>query len=190
MQTHIIKTNSSHNIKTNANNVSTNISVNISIDISISKQTLVLNAEKQQLATYSISTAKNGIGAMEGSGCTPLGKHIIRDKIGDKMPMYTVFVGRVATGEIYDEALGKQAPERDWILSRILWLAGMEEGINKGHNAEGCCDTHQRYIYIHGTPDTEPMGVPLSHGCIRMRNDDIIQLFEQVSEGTVVNIFA
>ena len=94
------------------------------------------------------------------------------------------------TGEIYDAELGLLNPERDWILSRILWLSGLEEGVNKGSNSQGGCDTYQRYIYIHGTPDSEPMGIPLSHGCVRMRNQDIVELFEQVNEGTMVTIIA
>ncbi|MEJ6069831.1 L,D-transpeptidase, partial [Psychrobacter sp. 16-Bac2893] len=101
-----------------------------------------------------------------------------------------VFIGRIATGEIYNAELGALNPKRDWILSRILWLSGVEEGFNKGSNSQGGCDTYQRYIYIHGTPDSEPMSVPLSHGCVRMRNQDIIELFEQVEEGTAVNIIA
>ena len=147
-----------------------------------------LTQEPIELAEYQVSTAKNGIGSLEGSGCTPLGRHRIEQKIGADMPVNTVFVGRVATGEIYDETLKQQHPHRDWILSRILWLAGCEEGHNKGQNDQGVCDTYQRYIYIHGTPDSEPMGVPLSHGCVRMRNQDIIELFDRVTVGTVVDI--
>jgi lipoprotein-anchoring transpeptidase ErfK/SrfK len=104
--------------------------------------------------------------------------------------MNAVFVGRVPTGEIYDTNLGELHPKRDWILSRILWLSGLEEGLNKGSNSQGGCDTYERYIYIHGTPDTEPMSIPLSHGCIRMRNEDIVELFEQVEEGMPVTIVA
>ncbi|WP_227431217.1 L,D-transpeptidase [Psychrobacter sp. I-STPA6b] len=158
------------------------------IKISIAGQTLSLIENEQTVACYSVSTAKNGIGAMEGSGCTPLGEHVIAQKIGGDEPIRSVFVGRVPTGEIYDAHIGRQFPERDWILSRILWLSGCEVGVNQGSNESGCCDTYQRYIYIHGTPDTEPMGVPLSHGCIRMRNDDVVALYDQVTEGTRVII--
>lgn len=158
--------------------------------INIAKQTLTLYQQQNQISKYSISTAKNGIGSQQDSGCTPLGQHIIAEKIGAHEAINTVFVGRVPTGEIYSEAFGALYPERDWILSRILWLSGLEEGVNKGSNAQGVCDTYQRYIYIHGTPDTEPMGLPLSHGCVRMRNEDIIELFEQVEEGMAVTIFA
>ncbi len=145
------------------------------------------NQEKMQ-KEYHISTGKNGIGCQEGTGKTPIGKHIIAEKIGKNQPINTVFVGRVPTGEIYSQDLAEENPKRDWILSRILWLAGIEEGVNKGRNEQGCCDTYQRYIYIHGTPDSEPMGEPQSHGCIRMRNSDVIELFELVEVGVEVEI--
>jgi lipoprotein-anchoring transpeptidase ErfK/SrfK len=90
------------------------------------------------------------------------------------------------TGEIYSETLAQQYPERDWILTRIIWLQGMESGFNRG----GQVDTLSRYIYIHGTPDSEPMGVPKSHGCIRMRNRDLIELFDQIDNNLIVNIAA
>ncbi|WP_259365025.1 L,D-transpeptidase [Psychrobacter sp. GP33] len=158
--------------------------------INIEKQKLSVYQQKIEVCHYDISTAKNGIGSQQNSGCTPLGAHIIAEKIGGSQPINAVFLGRVPTGEIYSAALGAQYPERDWILSRILWLAGLEEGSNKDSNEQGSCDTYQRYIYIHGTPDNEPMGVPRSHGCIRMRNQDIIELFEHVKEGTPVHIIA
>lgn len=158
--------------------------------IDITTQTLILYKDKKELSRYKISTAKNGIGSQEGSGCTPLGRHIIAQKIGGEYPINTVFIGRVATGEIYNIALGEKHPKRDWILSRILWLQGLEDGVNSGHNAQGCCDTYQRYIYIHGTPDDEPMDEPLSHGCVRMRNADIIEFYRQVDEGTPVTLIA
>ena len=164
--------------------------LDIQLVINIAQQHLTVHQQNKEIARYSISTAKNGIGSQQDSGCTPLGKHIIAKKIGGNVPSNAVFIGRVPTGEIYDAELGMSHPERDWILSRILWLSGLEEGSNKGSNSQGSCDTYERYIYIHGTPDTEPMGTPFSHGCIRMRNSDIIQLFEQVSEGTFVTIRA
>lgn len=163
---------------------------NLRLLINITKQTLSVYQYDKEVSCYDISTAKNGIGSQQDSGCTPLGAHIIAQKIGSDQPINTVFVGRVATGEIYSKALGKQYPDRDWILSRILWLSGIEEGKNKGSNELGGCDTYQRYIYIHGMPDSEPTGVPRSHGCIRMRNRDMIELFEQAKEGTTVNIIA
>ena len=109
--------------------------------INIAEQTLTVYQQQNQISTYSVSTAKNGIGSQQGSGCTPLGQHIIAEKIGGNAPINSVFVGRVPTGEIYDTALGTNHPERDWILSRILWLSGLEEGANKGSNAQGGCDT-------------------------------------------------
>lgn len=158
--------------------------------INIAKQTLTIHKQQAEVTEYTVSTAKNGIGSQQDSGCTPLGQHIIQKKIGGSEPMNAVFVGRVPTGEVYDAALSTLHPKRDWILSRILWLSGLEEGSNKGSNSKGGCDTYERYIYIHGTPDTEPMGIPLSHGCIRMRNTDIVELFEQVEEGMPVMIVA
>lgn len=156
--------------------------------INIAEQTLTMYQQQTEVVRYVVSTAKNGIGSQQDSGCTPLGKHVVAEKIGGSEPMNAVFVGRVPTGEIYDANLGELHPERDWILSRILWLSGLEEGVNKGRNSQGSCDTYQRYIYIHGTPDSEPMSIPLSHGCIRMRNKDIVKLFEQVEEGMPVTI--
>lgn len=136
------------------------------------------------LAEYPISTALNGVGEKNGSNQTPRGKHIIAEMIGDKMPIFTVFSSRKPTGEIFSEKLLKQFPDRDWILSRILWLAGTEPGKNSG----GDVDTKSRYIYIHGTNDEKNIGTPNSHGCIRMRNQDVIDLFDAVKVGDVVNL--
>lgn len=158
------------------------------LQVSISQQTLTVYQYGKLRQRYQVSTAKNGIGSREGSGCTPLGRHVIAQKIGADAAYNTVFVGRVPTGEIYSAALAQAYPQRDWILTRIMWLAGCEEGVNKGCNTEGVCDTFQRYIYIHGTPDNEPMDSPLSHGCVRMRNADIIKLFDMVAEGSMVDI--
>ena len=162
----------------------------LQLTINIAQQTLTVYKQHNTIAHYSVSTAKNGIGSQQDSGCTPLGQHIIAEKIGGNAPSHAVFIGRIATGEIYNTELGQLNPERDWILSRILWLSGLEEGANKGSNSQGGCDTYQRYIYIHGTPDSEAMGIPLSHGCVRMRNQDIIELFKQVDKGTTVTIVA
>lgn len=133
---------------------------------------------------FPVSTAFKGVGQESGSGQTPLGWHTIKAKVGGECPQNAVFVGRRFTGEIFDDALGTQYPERDWILSRILWLGGLEPGYNR----YGRCDTLRRYIYLHGTPDSEPMGIPKSHGCIRMRNCDIVSLFDKVRVGTRVLI--
>jgi len=126
------------------------------------------------------------MGSEKNSGKTPLGHHIVRAKIGAGLPINSVFVGRRPTGEVFDQNLAQNNPHRDWILSRILWLSGTQLGKNRLGNV----DTMQRYIYIHGTPDSEPMGCPISHGCIRMRNSDIVELFDLVDAYTVVEIVA
>jgi lipoprotein-anchoring transpeptidase ErfK/SrfK len=153
--------------------------------VSISQQNLtVFNTQNKVLAHYSISTAANGAGYEKNSGCTPLGKHIIRAKIGDGAPVGSVFVGRRPTGEICTPALMAEFSNRDWILTRILWLSGTEVGVNRLGNV----DTMQRYIYIHGTPDSNAMGVIGSHGCVRMRNADMVALFDMVDVGVEVDI--
>jgi L,D-transpeptidase YbiS len=154
------------------------------IHISLADQCLRLYQNQHLHAKYAVSTALNGPGQLRDSACTPTGKHKIRLKIGGHCPLNTVFVGRRPTGECYSSELARQAPDRDWILTRILWLTGCESGYNRGGN----CDSLHRFIYIHGTPDTEPMGVPMSHGCIRMRNQDIVELYDQVSRQTEVSI--
>lgn len=155
------------------------------ININIAAQQLdLLDDAGQLLCRYAVSTAKNGAGEQSGSFCTPRGRHIIRAKIGTGCPENTVFVRRRPTGEIYTPQLGAQSPERDWILTRILWLSGCEVGVNR----LGECDTMRRYVYIHGTPDSVPVGVALSHGCIRMHNADLLALYEQVTVGTSVEI--
>ena len=154
------------------------------LDISISEQRCFLFDDDQLIFEAAVSTAKNGVGAEKNSGCTPLGRHIVRACIGAGQPVNSVFVGRRPTGEIFSQQLAEQYPQRDWILTRILWLSGLELGKNRLGNV----DTMQRYIYIHGCPDSEPMGVPLSHGCIRMRNDALISLFDKVKPGLNVNI--
>ena len=155
------------------------------IIISISGQDLsLLDAAGQLERRYAISTAAKGAGEQDGSFCTPRGQHVIRAKIGAGQPENTVFVRRRPTGEIYTPELGAQFPERDWILTRILWLSGCERGFNR----LGTVDTMRRYIYIHGSPDSVAMGVPGSHGCVRMRNNDLLDLFERVAAGTSVEI--
>jgi lipoprotein-anchoring transpeptidase ErfK/SrfK len=144
----------------------------------------VFDAQHQSIAHYSISTAANGVGCEKNSGCTPLGLHIIRAKIGEGAPSGSVFIGRRPTGEVCTPKLMVEFPNRDWILTRILWLSGTEVGVNRLGNV----DTMQRYIYIHGTPDSNAMGVIGSHGCIRMRNADIMALFNMVDVGVEVDI--
>ena len=155
------------------------------IEISIPAQTLTLFDHDGAIqASYPVSTARNGPGCKKDSGCTPVGRHIIRAKIGTDAPVNSVFVGRRLTGEIWTPALAQAFPDRDWILTRILWLSGSEPGKNR----LGDVDSMQRYVYIHGTPDTEPMGQPCSHGCVRMRNEDVLALFDKVEPGTSVLI--
>jgi lipoprotein-anchoring transpeptidase ErfK/SrfK len=154
------------------------------IRIDIASQQLLLLEDGRELARYRVSTARNGPGERRDSGCTPRGRHRIRLKIGAGCPANTVFVGRRPTGEIYTPELAAAQPERDWILTRVLWLTGCESGHNRG----GEVDTLRRFIYLHGCPDAEPMGVPASHGCIRLRNRDIVELFERVAPGTPVLI--
>jgi predicted GNAT family N-acyltransferase len=159
------------------------------IRISLPLQTLELfDARGDLLATYPVSTAKNGAGEQNGSYCTPRGRHIIRAKVGAdetaQCAENTVFVRRRPTGEIWSPALAAQFPGRDWILTRIFWLSGTEPGKNR----LGSVDTMRRYIYIHGSPDTVAMGTPGSIGCVRMRNRDIIELFDRVPVYTPVDI--
>jgi lipoprotein-anchoring transpeptidase ErfK/SrfK len=155
--------------------------------ISLPAQTLeVLDAAGRVARTYPVSTAANGAGEERNSFCTPRGRHIVRAKIGAGLPLNSVLVGRRPTGEIYTPELGRSEPERDWILSRILWLSGKESGYNR----LGSCDSMRRYIYIHGTPDEAFAQAPRSHGCIRMRNGDLVELFDRVPVGTPVEIVA
>ena len=154
------------------------------IEVIVSAQTLTLYAEERTLMSFPVATASKGVGELNGSEQTPRGWHYVRARIGTDQPVNTVFVGRRPSGEIYTPALKAQAPERDWILTRILWLSGLEPGRNR----LGMVDTMQRYIYIHGCPEEEPMGIPSSHGCIKMHNQDVIRLFDTVTVGTRVLI--
>jgi lipoprotein-anchoring transpeptidase ErfK/SrfK len=156
------------------------------LDVSIASQQLAVLEHEQVIKTYPISTAKNGPGQLKGSECTPTGWHQIRAKIGADAPINSVFIGRRQTGEIYTPQLAAQQPTRDWILSRILWLSGLEPG----HNRYGNVDSFWRYIYIHGCPDELLCGAPTSHGCIRMANLDLIELFDAVRPGCKVLIHA
>lgn len=160
--------------------------MSLSIHIDIPSQTLSVMHDSVVQKAYLISSGKNGVGEAYGSEQTPRGRHYIRAKIGESAPANAVFVGRRPTGEIYQPELRAAFPGRDWILTRIFWLCGCEPGKNR----LGTVDTMRRYIYIHGTPDDVVMGVPGSRGCIRMRNSDIIELFDQIPVGVPVNILA
>jgi lipoprotein-anchoring transpeptidase ErfK/SrfK len=154
------------------------------LHISIADQHLYGFADGQLCLRLPVSTALNGAGERSGSNCTPRGRHQVRAKIGDGLPEGAVLRGRRWTGEIWSASLDAQFPGRDWILTRILWLSGCEPGINR----LGQVDTFRRYIYLHGTPDTQPMGVPLSHGCVRLRNADLLTLFPHVPPHCAVMI--
>lgn len=156
----------------------------IHLELTISTQTLHVYSDKNLIKEYLVSTAKNGPGEIYGSEKTPRGRHIIRAKIGKDAPVNTVFIERRPTGEIYTPALKQLYPQRDWILTRILWLSGQEVGKNR----LGQVDTMRRYVYIHGTPDEVAMGIPGSRGCVRMRNSELIDLFNFIPVGCQLNI--
>jgi lipoprotein-anchoring transpeptidase ErfK/SrfK len=152
----------------------------MSILIDVPRQELVLSSGKR----YAVSTAKNGLGERNGSFCTPRGRHIVRAKIGAGQPLRSVFVRRRPTGEVWTPELHAKYPGRDWMLTRILWLSGCEVGRNR----LGDVDTMRRMIYIHGAPDSAEIGKPGSHGCVRMRSEDVAELFELVAPYTPVEI--
>ena len=154
------------------------------ITINIAEQRLRLEQGTETLMDVVISTAVNGPGELNGSECTPRGRHTIRAKIGAGCAANTVFIGRRPSGECFSETLRAEHPQRDWILTRILWLCGLESGHNRGGNV----DTMRRYVYIHGCPDSDAMGVPSSHGCVKMHNRDIMALFDMIEVGTQVLI--
>lgn len=154
------------------------------IEIDVSQQSMRVLENNTLSKTYAVSTAANGVGEQNGSECTPRGRHIIRAKIGAGAEPNSVFVGRRQTGELFTPELREKFPGRDWILTRILWLSGTQPGRNR----LGQCDSMRRYIYIHGTPDDVELGKPGSRGCIRMRNEDIIELFDRAPAGTEVVI--
>ena len=156
----------------------------LAIHICIATQVLTLSRNGHDWLCYRVSTASVGPGESHGGGGTPRGRHRVRACIGAGQPSGAVFRGRRPTGEVWTPELAERCPKRDWILTRILWLCGEEPGYNR----LGTVDSMRRFIYIHGTPETEPMGRPGSHGCIRMRNHDVLQLWEWVVPGTPVHI--
>ena len=157
------------------------------IEVHVPSQTLRLKDDSGRvLMETRISTGRKGVGEQNGSEQTPRGWHKIRAKIGAGQPENTVFVARRPTGEIYSPDMRATYPHRDWILTRILWLSGLEPGRNR----LGKVDTMRRFIYIHGCPDDDKMGMLGSHGCVKMRNRDLIELFDRVPIGTRVHIIA
>lgn len=154
------------------------------IIVSISEQKLLLVKNEEILASYPISSSAYGIGNKAGSNKTPLGTHKISHKIGEGAETGAVFRSRALTGEMAAIYTDDTDVEDDLVTTRIMWLQGMEPGVNQGKGI----DSHARYIYIHGTPEEGLIGQPASHGCIRMKNQDVIDLFEQVQEGTLVEI--
>ena len=157
------------------------------IEVHVPTQKLRLIDERGRvLMETRVSTGRKGVGEVNGSEQTPRGWHQIRAKIGAGAPENTVFVARRPTGELFQPDMRQQYPGRDWILTRILWLSGLEPGKNR----LGQVDTMRRYIYIHGCPDEDPMGIPSSHGCVKMRNSELIELFDRVPVGTRVHIIA
>lgn len=153
------------------------------IIVSISEQLLYHRRASGVWNAYMVSTAVRGAGNRRNSLQTPLGRHRIKAMIGEGMPVYTAFIGREPVGMFDYETC---SPERDWILTRILWLDGTEPGKNR----RGAVDTKSRYIYIHGTHEEDKLGTPASHGCIRMANIDILELFRHVKVGERVLIRA
>ena len=154
------------------------------IEVDLGRQRLLLWNEGRVLRECLVSTGGNGIGEINGSGCTPRGRHVVRAKIGAGAPEGTLFRARRPTGDIWTPELHARFPGRDWILTRILWLSGLE----RGRNRLGCVDTFRRYIYLHGTPPTTRLGMPGSKGCIRLANGDVTALFDQLPVGAEVEL--
>ena len=152
------------------------------LELDLSTQRLWCWVGQQRVADYPLSSGAAGIGQRDGSGQTPLGWHYVRAAIGAGQPAGAVFRGRRPTGEVFDAALAAEYPQRDWILTRILWLCGLEPGVNRG----GSVDSQRRYIYLHGTPPDQPMGTPASHGCVRLRDSALLEVFDFAPPGTPV----
>jgi lipoprotein-anchoring transpeptidase ErfK/SrfK len=154
--------------------------------VNIAQQQMLIVSNNTMLKTYTVSTAKAGIGAEKNSNKTPLGVHRIKNKMGDKEPLGTIFFARQASGQIAEIYTDTTDTPKDYVTTRILWLDGLEPGKNKG----GKVDSYERYIYIHGTHEEGLLGKPMSMGCIRMKNKDVIEIFNLVKEGTLVSILA
>lgn len=154
------------------------------ISISIVNQEMSCFEQDRCINIYPVSTGKNGVGELKNSECTPRGWHKVHAVIGNEQQVNSIFVGRQWTGEIYSDEFALSNPNRDWILTRIIQLDGLEPGRNQG----GDVDTLQRYIYIHGTPDSTTLGKPGSRGCVRMKNSAIIELAQWLDQDTLVYI--
>ena len=154
------------------------------IDIDISQQRLYLKQNDDLIKSYPISSSKFGEGSTENSNMTPLGLHVIKEKIGTDVPINTLFISRINTKRTVNIENSRNKTKDDHITSRILWLDGLEEGKNKGKGV----DSYSRYIYIHGTHEEGLIGEKASHGCIRMLNNDVIDLYNYVNIGTKVYI--
>lgn len=158
--------------------------MNKQVIVNIATQELTVLESDKPLFKCPASTAANGPGNKLGSYCTPLGKHVIRAKIGAGLPIGAVLKGRRWTGEICDADSYRQDPDRDWILTRVLWLSGCQPGYNRF----GDVDTMKRYVYIHGTPDAVDLTKPKSRGCVRVANQDVLKLFDMLPPATPVVI--
>ena len=157
--------------------------------VKISEQKLYLFHNQQFVRQYSISTSRYGVGQEESTNKTPLGVHCVKEKIGDGAQPCEIFLSRESSGEIASIEYKAQGTDYDCITSRILWLSGLEPGVNLGFNSDGhCVDSYQRYIYIHGTHEEGLIGQTASIGCIRMKNEDVIELFDQLKTSSLVVI--
>jgi len=152
--------------------------------VSVSRQELCLYRGEEVIKAYPVSTSKYGIGNEEGSNKTPLGTHRIYKKVGEGAPLGTIFKACINTGRIAKIYRDSTDVEEDFIITRIMCLEGLEPGVNKG---EGI-DSRDRRIYIHGTAEEGLIGKPASGGCVRMKNDDVVELFDLVKAGTLVEI--
>lgn len=152
--------------------------------VDVSAQRLSLYRHGERVGHWQVSTSQFGTGNRQNSQRTPLGVHRVARKIGDNAPIGTLFRARRDTGRTVSILKDDRAADGDYVTTRILWLEGLEPGVNKGPGI----DSFDRYIYIHGTAEEGRIGRPVSHGCVRMRNDEVIALFDQVAEGTLVEI--
>lgn len=157
--------------------------------VKISEQALYLFNHQKCVAKYSVSTSRYGEGQEEGTYKTPLGVHCVREKIGEGVKPCEIFSSREPSGNIACIELKEVSTDEDHITSRILWLSGLEPSVNQGKNSKGICvDSYERFIYIHGTHEEGLIGQPASIGCVRMKNEDVIHVFDQLSVSSIVII--